>query len=252
MKQPAKNPVETTKKSFRLVETLKECDGVGVTELAERLGMSKSVVHNHLSTLREEGYVIKRDGEYTLSLKFLELGGYTRKQMDLYRAARPEVNQLARESGELVNLLTESQGMGVYLYRAKGDRAVDLNTHTGFRANLHSTALGKCLLANMGDDRVDEIIDEHGLPPATENTITDREVLYDRLEEVREQGYAVDDAERLEGLRCVAAPVEDTQTVLGAISVSAPVGRLSREKAESEVKDQIQDAANVVELKVRY
>lgn len=252
MKQPAKNPVETTKKSFRLVETLKDCDGAGVTELADRLGMSKSVVHNHLSTLREEGYVLKRDGEYRLSLKFLELGGYTRKQMDLYRAARPEVNQLADESGELVNLLTESQGMGVYLYRAKGDRAVDLNTYTGYRTHLHSTALGKCLLANMSDERVEEIIDQHGLPAATENTITDRETLYDRLDRVADQGYAIDDAERLEGLRCVAAPIEDTQTVLGAISVSAPVGRLSRDQAESEVKDQIQDAANVVELKVRY
>lgn len=252
MEKSAKNPVETTKKSFRLVETLKDCDEAGVTELADRLGMSKSVVHNHLSTLREEGYVIKRDGVYTLSLKFLELGGYTRKQMDLYQAARPEINQLASESGELVNLLTECQGMGVYLYRAKGDRAVDLNTHTGFRTYLHSTALGKCLLANMTDERVDEIIDEHHLPAETENTITDREVLYDRLNEVHEQGYAVDDAERLEGLRCVAAPIEDTQTVLGAISVSAPIGRLSREEAEGKIKDLIQDAANVIELKVRY
>jgi DNA-binding IclR family transcriptional regulator len=252
MEQPAKNPVETTKKSFRLVEALKECDGAGVTELADRLEMSKSVVHNHLSTLREEGYVIKRNGEYALGLKFLELGGYTRKQIELYRAARPEINELAEQSGELVNLLTESQGMGVYLYRAKGDQAVDLNTHTGFRTHLHSTALGKCLLASMSEDRVAEVVDERGLPSATENTITDRSELYDRLEEVRQQRYAIGNAERLEGSRCVAAPIEGTDDVLGAISISAPAGRLSMDEAREGFRRMVQDVANVVELKVRY
>jgi DNA-binding IclR family transcriptional regulator len=252
MNNTAKNPVETARKTLRIAEALKGSDGAGVTELAQRLEMSKSVVHNHLSTLREEGYVIKENETYRLSLKFLELGGYTRNQIGFYRNARREINQLAAETGELVNLLTESQGLGVYLYRAKGDQAVDLNTYTGFRTHLHQTALGKCILAAMDESRVEAILDEHGLPAATDDTITDRGTLYAQLDEVRAQGYAIGDGERLEGLRCVAAPVEDTQSVLGAISVSAPAGRLPMEKARTTIRKAVQDTANVIELNVRY
>lgn len=252
MSRTAENPVRTSQKTLRIIETLKERGGAGVTELAEELGMSKSVAHNHLSTLWEEGYVVQQDGEYSLGLKFLELGGYTRNEMELYRAARQEIDQLAAKSGELVNLMTESQGEGVYLYRAKGSQAIDLNTHTGFHTHLHSTALGKCILAHMSRERVDEIIDEHGLPAATERTITGRGKLYDRLEEVREAGYAVGNEERLEGLRCVAAPIRDAETVLGAISISAPASRLSVEEAETKVREMVQDTTNVIRLKVRY
>jgi len=248
----ARNPVETTQRSLRLVEALEESDGAGVTALADRLGMSKSVVHNHLSTLREAGYVLKRDGEYVLSLKFLELGGHTRKRMALYDAARKPVTQLAAETGELVNLMTESQGLGAYIYRAKGDRAVDLNTYTGFRTHLHTTALGKCIMARMPEKRWRGIVERRGLPAATENTITDRSALGDRLAEVDEQGYAIDTSERLEGVRCVAAPVEDDDGVVGAISVSAPEGRISLAQAEEETQRQVRDTANVVGLELRY
>lgn len=252
MSPKAEHPVETTRKSLRLVEALKEADGAGVTELADQLDMSKSVVHNHLSTLREEGYVVKRDGDYALSLKFLELGGYTRKQMDLYRVARPEIDQLAEETGELVNLMTENRGLGVYLYRAKGKEAVDLNTYTGCQTYLHSTALGKCILSQIPAERRREIFDEHGLPPATEKTITDPDRLEERLEQVQEQGYAIDDSELLEGLRCVAAPIIGEDGVIGAISISIPAGRLPIEKARTEMTERVQNIANVIEVQVRY
>lgn len=249
----AKHPVRTTEKTLALVEELRERGRCGVTELANNLDMGKSGVHNHLTTLQEHGYVLKRDDEYQLGLKFLEVGGYVRKSMEFYQVAEPEVKALADETGELANLLVEEQGMGVYLMRSKGADAVDLDTYAGMRAYLHTTALGKAVLAHLPKSRVDEIVDRHGLPQETPKSIGTRGELSDALDDVRERGYAVDDGERLAGLRCLAAPVKASSgEVLGAISVSAPASRVSDEDLHGELPERVLSAANVVELNINY
>lgn len=249
----AKHPVRTTEKTLSLVEQLMDRGPSGVTELAADLEMGKSAVHNHLTTLQEHGYVLKTGDEYQLGLKFLEVGGSTRKSMEFYQIAEPEVKSLADDTGELANLLVEEQGMGVYLMRSKGDDAVDLDTYAGLRTYLHTTALGKAVLAHLPDSRIDEIIEQHGLEPATLHTISSREELFESLEDVRDRGYAVDDGERLEGLRCVAAPVmNSSDKVLGAISVSAPASRVSDEDLHGRLPERVRSAANVVELNINY
>ncbi|GAB7011721.1 HTH-type transcriptional regulator XacR [Halorubrum trueperi] len=249
----AKHPVRTTEKTLALVEELMERGPCGVTELADGLEIGKSAVHNHLTTLREHGYVLKVDDRYQLGLKFLEIGGSTRKSMELYQVAEPEVKSLADETGELANVLVEEQGMGVYLMRSKGEAAVDLDTYAGLRTYLHTTALGKVILAHLPESRVDEIIDRRGLERKTANSIGSRAELFEALDDVRERGYAIDDGERLEGLRCIAAPVTDsTDEVLGSISVSAPASRVSDDELHGELAERVLSAANVVELNINY
>lgn len=253
MDDEAKHPVRTTRKSFTIIEALKKHDGARVTELADELEMGKSTVHSHLNTLQECGYVTREDDEYRLGLKFLDLGGYIRNRMELFETAEPEIKKLAQDTGELANLMTEENGMGVYLYRSKGSNAVDLDTYAGLRTYLHSTGLGKAILAYSPRDRVEEIIDVHGLPGITDETVTNRAELFEKLEEVREQGYAIDDGERLEGLRCVAAPVQtEGDYVVGAVSVSAPASRVSDERLHDEIAEAVCSAANVIELNLRY
>lgn len=253
MKQNAKNPVRTTEKTLQIIEALKQQGGGRVTDLAKEVDMGVSAVHNHLSTLQEYGYVVKGDDEYRLGLKFLELGGFTRNQEVVYKVAEPEIERLAEETGELVNLMTQDQGMGVYLKRSKGKDAVDIDTYAGKRVHLHTTALGKAILAHTPDERIEEIVDYHGLPRITERTITDREELRDVLERVRNRGYALDEGERLQGLRCVAAPItDDEDQAIGAISISAPANRLKNHQFEEEFPELIRGAANVVELNILY
>ncbi|MCG1003176.1 MULTISPECIES: HTH-type transcriptional regulator XacR [Halobacterium] len=249
----AKHPVRTTEKTLALVEELMDRGPCGVTELTEGLDMGKSAVHNHLTTLQKHGYVLKTGDEYQLGLKFLEVGGSTRKSMEFYQVAEPEVKSLASETGELANLLVEEQGMGVYLMRSKGDEAVDLDTYAGLRTHLHTTALGKAILAYLPESRVDEIIEHRGLEQKTPRSVGSREELFEVLEDVRDRGYAVDDGERLEGLRCVAAPVKDSSDeVLGAMSVSAPASRVSDDDLHGELPERVLSAANVVELNINY
>lgn len=249
----AKNPVKSTKTTFEIVEALKALGGAGVTEVADHLGLPKSTAHNYLTTLEEAEYVVKRDAEYQVGIRFLELGAYARNELQLYEIAKEEIDKLAAETGELGNLLVEEHGRGSYLHRARGDQAVKVEEHVGTRVYLHSTALGKAILAHLPAERQEAIVDAHGLPPRTEQTTTDREALEEELATIREQGYSQDDEERIAGLRCVAAPVlSNDGRVLGAVSVSAPTNRMRGDVFHEEMPAKVEEAVNVIELNVTY
>lgn len=247
---PAVKSVETT---FRIVEALKERGGAGVTELASALSIPKSTVHNHLQTLERNEYVVNDDGTYRVAARFLELGAHARDRRPIYEVARPEVDRIAEETGELAGLVVEEHGRGVFLHRAKGDRAVHVDTYAGKRIFLHGAALGKAILANLPEDRVDTIIDRHGLPALTENTITDRDELADELADIRETGIAFDDEERLDGLRTVSAAITGSNgDVLGAVSVAGPTSRLRDDRFREELPEVVRSAVNVIDLNITY
>jgi DNA-binding IclR family transcriptional regulator len=250
---PEQNTITATRTSLRIVEALKRLDGAGATAVANDLDMAKSTVHNHLQTLEDEGYITDEGSAYHVGLRFLELGAYKRNRMDIYEKARPEVASLAEKTGEMANAAVEEHGEGVYIARAEGTEAVSVDTYAGKRVNLHCTALGKTILAELPEERVDDIIGTHGLPARTDNTITDRTELKAELADIRERGHAYDREERLPGLRCVAAPVtsEDGEPV-AALSVSGPTSRIKGDRFHEEIPEMLQSAVNVVEINLVY
>lgn len=253
MGDKAQNPVKSARSAFRIVEALKELDGAGVSELADHLDLPKSTTHNYLSTLEETGYLTKEEGEYYVGIRFLELGSYVRNRRKIYQIAKPEVVELAEETGELANLLIEEHGKGTYLQRARGARAVQVEAPEGSRVPLYCTGLGKCILAHLPEQRVESIIEMEGLEPYTPNTVTSRDELLTQLETIRDRGYALDDEERIAGLRCVAAPILSTDDrVLGAISVSGPSNRIRGELYRETLPNKVLETVNVIELNVTY
>ncbi|SEV85046.1 IclR family transcriptional regulator [Natrinema salifodinae] len=253
MGKQANNPVKSVVTTFRILQTLRRLDGAGVTELSTELDLPKSSVYNYLSTLEQEEYVVKEDGQYTLGLRFLDLGRYVRERDDLYETARPEMESIGEETGELVNLLVEEHGQGVYVCRVRGDQAVNVAASTGHRVSLHNTGLGKAILAYLPEERVDEILDENGLSADTPHTITDRDELKAELDRIRERGVAFDREERIGGLCCVAVPVLDLDDrPIGALSVAGPTSRMKGERFESELPELLKSAANVIELNLTY
>lgn len=246
-------PVKATKTTFAIVDALRANGGAGVSELASQLDMATSTIHDHLRTLENEEYLVSEEGEYRVGVRFLELGEQVRNRMKLYKIARPEVNDLAKQTGEHANLMIEEHGRGVFLYKARGDEAVQLDTHAGMRVPLQTTALGKTILANRPRDEVDAVLDRHGLPAITEKTITDRDELYDVLDDVAERGYAFDDEERVAGMRCVAAPITNADDhAIGAVSVSGPKSRLVGETFSEEIPEMVLRSANVIEVNLTY
>lgn len=249
----AKNPVKATETTFAILEELMKQNGTRVTEIANELNIPRSSAHNYLSTLNELGYVKKRGKRYDISLQFLELGAAAREQLSVYNAGKRPIRELAEKTGELANLMVEEHGKGVYIHRETGEDAVRVDVNTGQRVYLHNTALGKAVLAHLSDEYVEEVIEHHGLPETTNSTITDRDELYEELGRVRKRGVAIDDEERLNGLRCVAAPILDTEDKpLGAVSVAGPTSRMSSERLNEDLPKAIQDAVNIIELNVLY
>ncbi|MFC5971130.1 IclR family transcriptional regulator [Halomarina salina] len=244
----------TVQHAFDVVRALEELDGAGVTELADRLGMSKSAVYSHLATLKEERFVVKEGTTYELSLQFLLLGEYVRNRHVLYRHGNRVLEELAEETGEYAHLATEQHGLGVNLYKVRGEKAVgsDYQTSKLQRPDfLHFSATGKAILASLPEERVHDIVDRYGLERKTERTITDRDALFADLERVRERGYSTNDEEEVKGLQAVGAPVRDASgRVLGSISVSGPVNRMREEEYHDFVIERVTNAANVVEVNV--
>lgn len=244
--------VKALQKGFRLIEELGQRGQAGVSELAAALDMPTSTVHIYLQTLRDIGYVINKNNNYQLSLRFLEIGSKVRDQKKVFAVARREMMDLCRMTGQTIGLGVFENGQRVQLWQIEGANAVNDNIHIGEYTKLHWTSLGKTLLASRTDKSIDRIIDEHGLPRATEKTITDKSDLFNEIERIRERGYTVEDEERKVGIRSVSVPVTDSaENTIAAMGIVAPKNTLTSTQC-SEYVEQLKNKANIISVKYAY
>lgn len=244
--------IESDETLFDIVEHLRQLDGAGVTELAEELGLAKSTVHGHLTTLRERGFVVKRSGRYELGLRFFEYGQYVRSQLEIVQSGTAVVAQLEEETREMVWLLTHQNGKAIYVYGRSGDNDIDIDTILGTRTHMHYNSGGKAILAHLPESEVRHVVDTHGLPARTSNTITDPERLLAELDRVREQGYALNLSEDLDGIHAVGVPLTVDGEVQGALSVAGPAHRMPKERCEGDVLDRLRAATDEIDLTLAY
>lgn len=250
---PDGNGVKAVRTSFRILHALKDIEGsAGVSELSRELDLPVSTVHSHLSTLHDCEYVVKQNSKYNLGYRFLEIGGHRRSRSRLFRFAKPKVDQLAEEFGDKVNLVVYDHGLAAHTYIAKGEQAIETDTHTGIRVPVHSSASGKTILAYMPEELAHETIDRRGLDQYGPNSITSRDELLDELAEIREDGIAFDRGERVEGVRCVAAPILRDDTLPAAISISGPRGRMNGERFTETIPERLRNVTDTIRIKLRY
>ena len=235
-----------------IVDLLQREEARTVSGIADELGHSKSTVHSHLQTLVDEEMVVPTDEGYRLSLRILDMARGVRDQVGNCDVIEEEVDALAAETGEIAQFGIEEYGRVSYLHKANGERAVETASRVGTQQPIYSTSLGKVILAYLPPDRRAEIVDSCAFEPLTARTVTDPATLREQLAEVRERGYAVDDEENIDGLRCVAAPVRDGETVFGAVSVSGPSSRFTRDRIDGELSERVRRAANVIELNTKF
>jgi len=252
MPQPSNTTLRSVNISCEIIEELKASTGIGVTDLSERLDHSKSTIHDHLDTLQQNRIVVRKDQKYQLSIHLLGIAGHVRDQFGNYDVVRKGIDELAEEVGQNVQFGIEEHGEVYYYYKQQGAQGVDTVSRVGESQPMHSTSLGKTILAHLPEERVHAILDRHGMPAKTEHTITNRDDLFNELDEIAERGYAIDDEENLRGLRCVAAPVQSNEDVFGAVSVSGPSNRMSDETITDEIVDEVKSTANVIEINTRY
>lgn len=246
--------LKTVETTVDVIRELKRQNGATVTELAAELELSKGGVYNHLATLRDQRLVIQNGNQYNLSLHFAALGEYVKGNSNLYQAGYIETERIAEETGEYAHLMGREYGLGIHLHQAKGDSAVGKKYHD-FNPQkpdyLHYTATGKAVLSQLTKEEVEEIIDRWGLPVMTENTITDRDELFDKLEKTRDRGYSINNQEEIIGIYAIGVPIWDPEDhVIGGISISGPVERIQGEETEEEFAKILTQAANVIRLEM--
>ncbi|GAA0239194.1 IclR family transcriptional regulator [Haladaptatus pallidirubidus] len=247
-----KSTVSTLNTALAIIHTLQEKKSASIEELATELDLAQSTVHRHLFTLRKQGYIVKND-DYQLGMRFLTLGGHVQSNNPSYNLAVEKVDQVARKTEERVQFIVEEHGRRYYLYTQTGKNAVQTDATIGKYGYLHASAAGKAILAAFPDDRVNEILDEHGMPASTVNTITDRDELFTELEEVRETGVAFNEEESTIGLRAVGTGVCGTNGLpVGALSISGPAHRFKGEKFHKKLPNLILGTANELELKLQF
>ena len=221
---------------------------VGVRELGQAIGLSKSSVHRILQTLRARGFVRWNpdNARYSLGMRAFEVGCGILRSMEAHGAAKPYLEQLVNQLGETAFLGVLDDTELVYIDKIDGRRSVRMYADIGARKSMHSTAIGKALLAHLDRAEADRIIAARPLARLTKNTITDADGLRQELEKVRRQGYAEDNEETEEGLYCAGAPLFNySGRPVASISVAVPKIGLQNVQRERIVKAVTQAAQEI-------
>jgi len=267
--------IQSSQKLFSVLEQVITQRGAGVTEIADETSLAKSTIHLHLQSLLENGYVVKRGERYHPSLRIFKLGEDVRNGVEIYHRGREEIDNLVGKTPGIAKLgvLEDNEVRVVHVNKTTGEdfesSVVSISTEfsaessqvikqrreyrdlLGKVIDIHATAIGKALLAEMPRELIDSIVEERGLTARTENTITDKSALFDELEEIRNQGYAEDIEEATEGLCCVGTSISEGGRPIGGVSVSVSADRMDGDTNE-ELSRKILNTANMIEVKLNH
>ncbi|WP_227819933.1 DNA-binding transcriptional regulator KdgR [Marinobacterium aestuarii] len=246
--------VSSVLKVFGILQVLGEEQAIGVTELSQRVLMSKSTVYRFLQTMKTLGYV-KQEGEndkYALTMKLFELGSKALQHVDLIRIADVQMRELSTLTRETLHLGAFEEDSIIYIHKIDSPYSLRMHSRIGRRNPLYSTAIGKVLLAWLDEREVRDILAAVDFRKFTANTLESVDQLIPVLAQVRERGYAEDGQEMEEGLLCIAVPVFDHfGTVVAGLSISWPMMRYDESK-QAEYVAMLHSAARVISQQLGY
>ncbi|HUG56081.1 MAG TPA: IclR family transcriptional regulator [Candidatus Limnocylindrales bacterium] len=229
----SRRSVQSVDRALDLLESLAGADGeVSITALAGRTSLHVSTVHRLLATLLRRGYVRQNPdtSRYYVGAKLSAIAEGRSRFGELRLRARPLLTAITTDTRETANLVVLDDVAAVYIDTVPSPQVVRLFTSVGNRVPLHATGVGKALLSALPRPRREALLDRLELRSFTPRTIVERPALLRALEEVRERGYAIDDEEYDDGVRCVAVSVGPAGAPVAALSISAPASRLSRQR----------------------
>lgn len=234
--EDGKNPVQSAGKIFNIIETLSETGPIGLIDLSNILGLHKSTTFRLLNSLIYMGYVLqeKETSKYMLSFKILEIAGRMMDKMDMVSIVHPYIVQLAEQCNETVHLVQRIGNALVYIDKVESEvNSVRMVSKIGTSIPMYCSGVGKAILAALPKKEVEEIWNASEITKKTANTIVKLQDLDQILEEVKEKGYALDNEENEEGVKCIAVCITDYKgKPMNAISISAPVSRMSEERIQ--------------------
>ena len=211
-----------------------ERTSLGVTEIANDLGISKAVVHRILASLRDRDLVVSDPStrKYSLGPAVLTLAASYREQLDVRPMALEAMERLCQATGETATLSIRNGFHRIYVDQVTPPLEVRMTVQTGRPYPLHAGSSSKAFLAFLSEDEQKQFFSDEALDPLTPITVVDPAALRRELDQIRKQGFAMSLGERQAGAASVAAPVFDREGPVAVISVCGPLERLRDQVAE--------------------
>lgn len=225
-----KNPIQVSERIFHTIECLAQNGAMGLQELSTALDLNKSTVHRILNSLICMDYV-RQDPEtvkYSLSFKICGLSNQILSQNSMIDIARPFIKELSANSGETVHLVQLDGINATYIDKVEASQnSVRMISMVGKSIPLYCSGVGKAILADMPDAKIESIWKQSFIQQLTEHTVTRFVDFMNLIEETRRSGYALDNEENEIGVRCIAVSLKGYNgKSTYAISISAPKDRM--------------------------
>ncbi|WP_041711069.1 IclR family transcriptional regulator [Clostridium pasteurianum] len=247
--------VQSVERTLSILEVLSDYEnGLGITEISEKVNLHKSTVHRLLNTLMIKDYVEQDEdtNRYKLTLKLFELGSKKVEKMNIVTVARPLLQELMEKTNEVIHLVVREGTEIVYIAKVESQNPIRMYSRIGKRSPVYCTAVGKAMLSYMTDDEVNFIWENSNIEKLTENTVVDFDKFKGNLGIIEKQGYAIDEQENEIGIRCIASPILDYRgQVCGAISISGSIISFKEEKIK-EFSKLITGYANKISQELGY
>lgn len=226
--------VQSLCRALSILNVIAEDDhGLSMTHIAQRTGLPLSTTHRLLTTLQHERYV-RCDSDQSLwkaGVQAFIVGNAFAQSRDIIATSRPFMTALMEKSGETTNLAVADQGECIYLAQVECRQMMRVQAKPGSRVPMHSSAVGKALLAAMPEEKAKKFIQMREFERNTDKTVVEQQELQREVTDVRQTGYGRDDEEHCVGLRCVASVIFDEfGEPMAAVSLSGPMARISDER----------------------
>jgi IclR family acetate operon transcriptional repressor len=256
--QPS-NLVQTIKRVAQILDTVgQNSQGMSIRDLSAGLNLPKATIHRILSSLSYFGY-IRQDPEtktYFLGLKLMDLNTQLSAQLDFRKVAEPVLRDLAERTKQTTHLVILDRDEVVYIDKIETQEqggGLKMASRIGSRNPAHSSAVGKILLSYLPEEVLGDFLEKKGLPRRTVNTITDPNTFRRHLKTVQSQGFAMDDEENEQGIRCLGAPVFDGKgRPVAAISVSGSVFQMTKRFVQDVIKTEVMAAAAEISRRLGF
>jgi IclR family transcriptional regulator, acetate operon repressor len=223
------NTIKSLDRAMKVFEFLSEAQGKALTEISAEMGHSPATVYRILVTLENRGLVefAAEEQLWHIGARAFVIGARFLRRTSLVDRARPVLRKLMEATGETANLGVERDGSVLFVSQVETHANIRAFFPPGTLSPMHASGIGKALLAEMDEDRLERRFRGAGLEAFTQHTITDFDTLKADLEAIKIRGFAIDDEEKNPGMRCIAAPVFDMNNeAVAGISVSGPTSRI--------------------------
>ncbi len=250
-----KIPSRAVDRALSIIELVaKSTNGLSNSDISRRLNIPKSSASYILSVMENRAFLRRdEDRKYRLGLTFMSLTGDALKRLDVREISRPILKTFVKKSRLPAHLAILDSGHAVYVEKVESEKSfIKMDIWVGHRLPIHTTAIGKVLVSGLSDEEILEILEQRGMEKKTRKSITSPKQFLRAIKKVREFGFAVDNEENSNDVRCIAAPIFGTNgDIIATLGTSNTILHIDEGRLPK-IVELVKDAADQVSKQMGF